>query len=137
MISIELIRSDPDKVRDAMSRRGDDVPIDRILELDTRRRATISQADELRSRRNTVSRELGRSKERPPELIEEMREVGARIKTLEETIRRVDEEFNSLLLNIPNLPQEDVPLGEDETDNVVVKTVGESPSFDFEPLPPW
>ena len=137
MISIELIRNDPDRVRDAMSRRGDDVPIDRILELDTRRRATISQADELRSRRNTVSRELGRGKERPPELIEEMREVGARIKTLEETIRRVDEEINSLLLSIPNLPQEDVPLGEDETDNVVVKTVGEIPSFDFEPLPHW
>ncbi|MCH8061905.1 MAG: serine--tRNA ligase [Chloroflexi bacterium] len=137
MISIELIRNDPVKVRDAMSRRGEDVPIDQILELDTRRRATISQADELRSRRNTVSRELGHGKERPPELIEEMREVGAKIRTLEETIRSVDEEINSLLLNIPNLPQDDVPLGEDETDNVVVKTVGEIPSFDFEPLPHW
>ena len=137
MISIDLIRTDPDKVRDAMSRRGDEVPIDRILELDTRRRATISQADEHRSRRNTVSRELGRGKERPPELIEEMRGVGAKIKSLEEIIRSVDEEINSLLLSIPNLPQEDVPFGEDETDNVVVKTVGEIPSFDFEPLPHW
>ena len=137
MISIDLIRTDPDKVRDAMSRRGDVVPIDRILELDTRRRATISQADEHRSRRNTVSRELGRGKERPPELIEEMRGVGAKIKSLEEIIRGVDEEINSLLLSIPNLPQEDVPFGEDETDNVVMKTVGEIPSFDFEPLPHW
>ena len=89
MISIELIRNDPDKVRDAMSRRGDDVPIGQILELDARRRATIAQADELRSRRNTVSRELGHGKERPPELIEEMREVGAKIRTLEETISQL------------------------------------------------
>ncbi len=137
MISIELIRSDPDKVRDAMSRRGDDVPIGHILELDKQRRATIAQADALRSRRNTVSRELGHSKERPPKLIEEMREVGAEIRSLEEAIRSVDEDINSHLLNIPNLPQDDVPLGEDETGNIVVKTVGEIPSFDFEPLPHW
>ena len=137
MISIELIRNDPDKVRDAMSRRGDDVPIDHILELDTRRRATIAQADALKSRRNTVSRELGHNKERPPELVEEMRKVGAKIRSLDETVRSVEEEINSLLLNMPNLPQDDVPLGEDETGNVVVKTVGEIPSFDFEPLPHW
>ena len=65
MISIELIRSDPDRVREAMARRGENVPIDEILELDVKRRNTIVEADELRARRNEVSKEMGRSKERP------------------------------------------------------------------------
>ena len=67
MISIELIRSEPDLVRDAMAKRGEDVPIDRILELDAQRRSAIAEADNLRARRNEVSRQLGQMKERPPE----------------------------------------------------------------------
>ena len=137
MISIELIRSEPDLVRDAMAKRGEDVPIDRILELDAQRRSTIAEADNLRARRNEVSRQLGQMKERPPELIQEMRDVGDRVKTLEEEIRGTEEESNSLLLTIPNMPRDDVPLGEDETGNVVERNVGELPSFSFEPLPHW
>ena len=137
MISIDLIRSEPDKVRGAMKLRGEEVPIDRIVELDVRRRAVITEADILRARRNEVSRELGQTKERPQELIEEMKRVGARIKELEEETRTIDEELNTHLLSVPNIPDEDVPVGEDESGNVVVRTVGEVPSFDFEPLPHW
>ena len=137
MISIELIRSEPDLVRDAMAKRGEDVPIDRILELDAQRRSAIAEADNLRARRNEVSRQLGQMKERPPELIQEMRDVGDRVKTLEEEIRGTEEESNSLLLTIPNMPQDDVPPGDDETGNVVERNVGELPSYSFEPLPHW
>ena len=137
MISIELIREEPDLVRDGMKRRGEDVPIDRILDLDARRRSLIAEADGLRARRNEVSRKLGQMKERPPELIEEMRDVGARIKVLEDEMRSIEEELNDLVLDVPNIPQDDVPLGADESDNVVVRTVGELPSFSFEPLPHW
>ena len=79
MISIELIRQDPEAVREAMRKRDADVPIDRILELDQTRRSIISETDALRARRNEVSRQMGRSKERPQELIEEMRSVGGRV----------------------------------------------------------
>ena len=137
MISIELIRTQPELVRDAMRKRGEDAPFDRVLELDTRRRSLIAEADGLRARRNEVSRELGQMKERPPELIEEMRGVGARIRTLEEDLRGVEEQANTLLLTIANIPREDVPLGQDESGNVVARMVGEQPSFDFEPLPHW
>ena len=127
MISIELIRSDPDRVREAMARRGEDVPIDSILELDARRRNTIVEADELRARRNEVSSQLGRVKERPPELIEEMRGVGSRIKALEGTLRGLEEEIRGLVMTMPNLPQDDVPVGEDESANVEVSRHGEIP----------
>ena len=137
MISIELLRNDPDRVRDAMARRGENVPIDTILELDSKRRNTIVEADELRARRNEVSSQLGRMKERPAELIEEMRGVGSQIKALEDTLRGVEEEIRGLVMTMPNLPQDDVPVGEDESGNVEVSRHGEIPTFDFQPRPHW
>lgn len=137
MISIELIRNQPDLVREAMRRRGEEAPIDRILERDARRRSVIAEADSLRARRNEVSKRLGQTHERPPELIMEMRGVGDQIKILESQIREAEAEINTLLLNIPNIPRDDVPVGENETHNVVLRTVGEAPSFSFEPLPHW
>ena len=137
MISMELIRSDPDMVRSAIQKRGDEAPVERILELDSRRRELVSEADTLRSRRNEVSRQIGRSQERPPDLIDEMRQVGDRISELEAEVRTTEAELRDLLLAIPNIPADDVPVGEDDSENVVVRQVGEEPAFDFEPLPHW
>ena len=137
MLSLELIRNDPDMVRRAMESRGASAPIDELLELDQQRRSAIAEADQLRARRNVVSRELGQAKERPAELIEEMRGVGSRIRELEDVIRVADEGINAHLLNIPNVPREDAPIGLTEESNVVERTVGELPTFDFEPLPHW
>ena len=137
MINIQLIRNRPDEVRDAMRRRNEDAPLDRIAELDADRRTAIVEADELRARRNEVSRQIGQTRERPQELIDEMRQVSARIRTLEETIRTLESEINALLLSIPNMPLEDVPPGADESANVVKYIKGEAPHFDFEPLPHW
>ena len=137
MINIQLIRNRPDEVRDAMRRRHEDAPLDRIAELDADRRTAIVEADELRARRNEVSRQIGQTRERPQELIDEMRQVSARIRTLEETIRTLESEINALLLSIPNMPLDDVPPGADESANVVKYIKGEAPHFDFEPLPHW
>lgn len=137
MISIELIRNRPDDARAAMARRGEDAPIDRIAAVDARRRAAIVEADELRARRNEASRQIGRTGERSQALIDEMRRIGGRIRELEETIRGLDSELNGLLLSVPNMPADDVPLGVDEGDNVVERVEGYEPQFDFEPLPHW
>ena len=137
MIDIQLIRNRPDEVREAMRRRNEDAPLGRITELDANRRSAIVEADELRARRNEVSREIGRTRERPQELIDEMRQVSARIRTLEETIRTLESEVNALLLSIPNIPLDDVPPGANESANVVKYIKGEAPHFDFEPLPHW
>ena len=137
MIAIELIRENPDLVRQALARRGEDAPIDRILELDRERRAAIVEADALRARRNEVSRQLGRAKERPPELIEEMRGVGARIREIETLVRNVQDEIQELILAIPNPPAEGVPDGADESDNVVVRVPAEPVTLPFEARPHW
>ena len=137
MIDIQLIRNRPDEVRDAMRRRNEDAPLDRIAELDADRRTAIVEADELRARRNEVSRQIGQTRERPQELIDEMRQVSARIRTLEETIRTLESEVNALLLSLPNIPLDDVPPGTDESANVVKYIKGETPHFDFQPLPHW
>ena len=137
MISIELIRQNPDAVIAAMQKRGADVPIGRILELDQTRRSIISESDMLRARRNEVSREMGRSKERPQELIEEMRSVGRRIRELEDSLRDTDNELDSLMLKVPNIPDVTAPVGPDESTNIEVKRAGALPSFDFEPKAHW
>ena len=120
-----------------MRRRGEDAPIDRIVELDAERRRLIVEGDGLRTRRNQVSREIGRTRERPPELIEEMRGVAARIRALEVEVRDRETELNSLLLSVPNIPRDDVPVAENEAGNVIVRTVGDVPAFEFEPRAHW
>jgi seryl-tRNA synthetase len=111
--------------------------IDKIVDLDAKRRSSIVQIDELRARRNEVSQQMGRSRERPPELIEEMRQVGSRIRELEEKQRETDADLNALLLAVPNIPDESAPVGEDDSSNIEVKRVGDLPSFDFEPEAHW
>ncbi len=138
MLAINLIREKPEVVQEGLVSRGEDqAPLDRILELDERRRTILTSSETLRARRNQVSKELSKMKEKPPEVIEEMRKVGAEIKDLEGEIKTLDEELDLLLLQLPNIPLHDVPQGEDETDNVVVKTIGELPTFDFDAKPHW
>ncbi|MBI2855441.1 MAG: serine--tRNA ligase, partial [Chloroflexi bacterium] len=137
MLSIELIRKDPDGVRDALSRRGEEAPLEAILSLDARRRSHLTEMETLRARRNEVSREIGRMQMRPPELIEEMRQAGDRIKGLEEQVNDVEVRLEEALLTLPNLPLPNVPSGTDESGNVVVQTWGDPPVFDFTPLPHW
>ena len=137
MLDLDLIRRDPDAVRQALGKRGEDSTLERILELDAERRGKIRERDELRAHRNQVSQELGRSGERPPELLQEMRRVGGNVKSLEEQLRKVEEELTALLLELPNTPLEDVPVGPDESANAVVRSWGERAEFDFEPKAHW
>ena len=138
MLSINLIRENPKVVREALDRRDEDhAPLDRIIELDEGRRVILTSSETLRARRNQVSKELSKMKEKPPEVIAEMRQVGSEIKTLETDLKELDEELDLLLLQIPNMPLQDVPSGVDESGNVLIKTVGTAPTFDFQPRPHW
>ena len=138
MLSIQLIREQPEMVRQALVRRDEDPsPLDRVLDLDKRRRILLSESESLRARRNEVSKQLGKMKDKPPETIAEMREVGSKIKALEVDQKQVDADLTDLLLTFPNIPLDDVPVGEDESGNVLIKTHGEPPTFDFTPLPHW
>ncbi|MCX8126085.1 MAG: serine--tRNA ligase, partial [Dehalococcoidia bacterium] len=137
MIDIRLIRENRELVQEALDKRGETAPLDLILQLDERRRQSIFKMENLRARRNQVSKEIGRTKEKPPQLIAEMKQLGEEIASLEEEVKRLDEEIRDHLLRIPNIPAPDVPFGRSEKDNPVVRTWGEPKTFSFRPLPHW
>ncbi|HEY8496985.1 MAG TPA: serine--tRNA ligase [Limnochordales bacterium] len=140
MLDIKLIRNEPDKVREAMRRRGEEAPIDEVLALDERRRALVTEVEQLKARRNQVSEEVARAKRDGQDasaIIATMREVSDRIKALDHEIRDVEDRLHQLLLVIPNIPHESVPYGESDVDNVEVRRWGEPRQFDFEPKAHW
>jgi len=140
MIDINLIREKPDTIRQMLlARQMDASPVDQVLQLDEQRRALIQQTEVLKAERNQVSKEISKMKDAAArqESIGAMRSVGDRIAALDEELRRVQNQLDDLMAFIPNLPDPRTPLGKDEHDNVVIKTVGEIPRFDFEPKPHW
>lgn len=132
MIDIKILRKQPGLVKKAAEVKGCAVDIDRTLELDVRRRELQGKADDLRAKRNAIADQMkgGRPE---PELVEEGKKLKTELATLEADLSLTEEEFLLLVKQIPNLPTEDVPLGKSEDDNVVTKTWGEKPQFDFEP----
>ena len=137
MLDLDLIRRDPDLVRQALRNRGEELAVETILELDSRRRELIHRADEMRAQRNKASQEIGQSGQLPTELLQEMRGVGERISALEEEVKGVESELSGLMLTLPNIPRDDVPVGLDESANVSVRSWGEPPTYDFEPRAHW
>ena len=140
MLDINLLRENPDIVRDALTRRNMDVSVvDEITTLDQERRSLLKEVEDLKAERNRVSKEIGRSKDSSEreEKIAAMRKVGDTISELDEKVREVDEKLKYILSGVPNIPDADVPLGKDESENKVVRTSGEPPKLDFEPLPHW
>ncbi len=140
MLDINLFRETPEVVREALRHRQMDPGIvDRVIELDQQRRATLTRVEALKAERNSVSKEIGKTKD-PTERqakIEAMRRVGDEITALDETVRKIEEELESTLAQIPNLPLPEIPIGESEHQNQVIKTVGTPKTFDFTPLPHW
>ncbi len=126
MLDVELIVSETDFVRQQLAMRGEYPPLEEVLDLDRRRRTLIHEADELRSARNQVSRDIGNAKAKPSDkTVNEMRGIGDRIKKIEGDLGSVRAQLSELLLTIPNLPMADVPPGTDERSNIVLRTSGE------------
>lgn len=137
MLDLKLIREETEIVRRQLERRSEPVPLDEILELDQRHRSLLHQVEVLRARRNEVSKGIGKLKDKPNKLIDEMRRLGDQITSLEEETEQVAAKLRTALLYLPNLPHPDVPTGKDEKDNVVVRTWGKPREFSFSPLPHW
>ncbi len=131
MLDLKFIRENTELVRKAIASRQDSAPIDEIIKLDARRRQMLRQVEELRRSRKETTRE------RKAEAATEGRRLRTRVKALEEELRSLDEQLTDLLLQVPNLPQSSVPIGKDENDNVIVRSWGELPEFDFPPAPHW
>lgn len=140
MLDINLIREQPDLVRKALSdRQMDPAPVERILELDARRRGLLTEVESLKAGRNAVSREISQMKDASARQvkIEAMRAVGDKIATIDREVAEVEEELKSVAAIIPNIPDSRTPYGKDESENVVLRTVGQLPEFDFIPKIHW
>ncbi|WP_459775848.1 serine--tRNA ligase [Aquifex pyrophilus] len=142
MIDINLIRNNPDFVKERLATRDRELVklVDKVLELDIKRREIIKELENLRSERNKLSKEIGKLKREGKDVSDiqaKVKELKVRIEKLEEELRKVEEELKNTLLWIPNLPHESVPVGEDENDNVEVRRWGEPRKFNFEPKPHW
>ena len=141
MLDIKLIRQETDLVKDKVTKRGmDPAVIDEILKLDQERRELIKQTEELKSRRNKVSGEIAqkkKNKEDAEDVIREMRDVGEEIKQIDARLNDIKGKFHDKMSGIPNLIHDDVPEGEDDTENVEVRRTGEIREFDFEPKGHW
>lgn len=139
MLDLRLIRDQTAMVREALAKLNTTAPIDEILNLDARRRELLTEAEQLKARRNTGSKQISRTPAGPERdhLITEMRELGDRIQELEGLIADTDAALTGLLLEVPNLPEPDVPVGPDENANVVIRHWGEPREFPFQPRPHW
>ena len=142
MLDMKIIREKPEWVKERLKTRGEDYPIDEILELDKKRRELIQRVENLRHIRREESERIGKLKKEGKEeeakaLSEKVKVLSEELKGLEEELKKVEEEFEFKMSLIPNLPHESVPFGVDDTNNVVVKRWGDIPKFDFEPKPHW
>ena len=140
MLDIKLIREQPEFVKAELAKVGfPGQELDALLELDRRRRALIHETESLKARRSARSQEIRRltDPQERAQAISTMRELGEQVGQLEKEVTALEEAFQRRLLEIPNLPHPRVPVGRDEHENVIVRTVGELPAFSFSPKPHW
>ncbi len=140
MLDLKFVRSNPQAVQEALAKRGSTMVLDEFLEIDEQRREKLFVVEQMKNRRNVVSEEIGRLKKLGrdvPDMILEMRELSRQIKEMDEEIRELEESLQGILLGIPNIPDESVPVGESAMDNPVVRVWGEPRKFDFAPKPHW
>lgn len=141
MLDIKYVRANFEAVKKMLETRNEDLGnLDDFEDLDQKRRALIVKAEELKAERNKVSEQISqmkRNKENADEAIARMREVGDEIKALDDALHEVEEKFTYMMMRLPNIPHESVPVGTTEDDNVEVLQWGDVPQFDFEPKAHW
>ena len=143
MLDIKVIRDDPERVKKAILDRGmsaEVADVDGIIEQDAQRRALLVEVEDLKHQRNQASEEIVALKKEGGDstaIVEKMKGISERIKNMDTEVREVETRIRELMLDIPNIPDDSVPVGPDETSNVEVRLWGEPPSFTFKPKPHW
>jgi seryl-tRNA synthetase len=140
MLEIKFVRQNLETVQKALETRGQSADLDAFKTCDDERRAVLQELEALRHQRNVVSdriAEMKKAGDNADAVVAEMREVSSKIKALDKELAAILATFDQILLGLPNIPHASVPVGKDETDNPVIKTVGEPPGFEFEPKPHW
>lgn len=137
MLDVKFVRTNPEVVKEALIKRHADINLDGFLGEEEKRRQVLFEVETLKAERNRVSEEVARLKrsgQNVDSLIVDMRDVGLRIKELEDILGTIEQSMEEVLYLIPNIPHESVPTGKDESDNIEVRKWGSPRKFDFEPL---
>lgn len=140
MLDIRRIRLNPEEVKAGLAKRNGEYGIDKILELDEKRRQLLVQVEEMKARQNQVSKQVPKLKKEgkdATEVLNEMKELSQKIKDLDTDVKEVENQLNDMLLRIPNIPNPNIAVGESDADNVEVRKWGEPRSFEFEPKAHW
>lgn len=140
MLDVKLLRTDMDKVKAALAKRNKDYHLEKFTELDKQRRELIQEVEVHKNKQNTVSKEVPKLKKEGKDvtaILEEMKQLSDEVKVLDGKIAEIDNELNAFLLTIPNMPNEKVPNGVDDSQNLELRRWGEPTKFDFEPLAHW
>jgi len=140
MLEIKFVRQNSETVQKALETRGQSADLDAFKTCDDERRAILQELEAFRHQRNVVSDQIAEMKkagDNADSVVAKMREVSSKIKALDKALAGTQETLETILLGMPNIPHPSVPVGKDETDNPVIKTVGDPPVFDFEPKPHW
>lgn len=140
MLDIKILRSEPDKIRDALKKRNNDLDIAPAIELDAKRRELLVDVEQKKANQNEISKKVPAMKkagEDTTQLFEDMRKLSNEISELDAKVSEVDKQLHDYMLRIPNIPNSEIPVGSDDSDNVEVRRYAEPPKFDFEPKPHW
>jgi seryl-tRNA synthetase len=140
MLDMKFVRDNPEKVMEAVRKRNGELNLDEFLALDKERREITQQVEALKNERNTASKEIGKLKkagENAEEKMAEVRAIGDKIASDDVRLRDIEARLKTIMLAIPNIPAEDVPVGKSDADNPEVRRWGEPRKFDFEPLSHW
>ncbi len=137
MLDLKFIRDNPDLLRQALTNRNDTAPIDEILEVDAKRRAKILELEELRRSRKSASKQYQANAGTGPDASAAGRDLRSVIRSLEDEVQELDAQMQGLLLQVPNMPLANVPIGKGDDDDTFARQWHEPKTFDFTPLPHW
>lgn len=140
MLDIKILRQNPDKIREALKKRHNDLDIAPAIELDLKRREILTNVEQKKAKQNEISKKIPQMKkagENTDSIFAEMKELSNEIKADDEKVRDIDEKLRDYMLRIPNIPNDEVPVGADDSDNIEIRKFGEPTKFDFEPKAHW
>ena len=140
MLDMKFVRDNLEVVQQMLKNRNNSLSLDGFADLEKKRRDILNEVEQLKNHRNATSKKIGAMKkagEDTTEISAEMRKVGEKISALDNDLKEVENNLRDFLLNIPNMPKEDVPIGKDDTQNPEIRRIGEPRKFDFEPKAHW
>lgn len=140
MLDMKLFRDNPQKIKDSLKRRKAEDRVDEVIELDKQRRDLLYQAEQLKNKQNTVSKEIPKLKKEGKDvapIFAEMKQLSEDVKNLDNQVRETEQKIEKIMLTIPNIANDTVPDGDTDEDNVEIRRFMEPTSFDFEPKAHW